>query len=123
VDDDALNRFVMLRALERLGHHPTAVAGGRDALLLLRAIRFDLVLMDLEMPDLDGCATVGMLREMEREHGGRVPVIALTANTTPGLRQRCAEVGMDAHITKPVDPTQLAEFIARWGTVPSPPDR
>ena len=85
--------------------------------------RFDVVLMDGQMPGLDGLEATRRLRQREREGGRRVPVIALTASALPGDRERCLEAGMDGYLAKPVRPEQLAEAIGQVTHAPVSPSR
>ena len=75
--------------------------------------RFDLVLMDLQMPDMDGLEATAMIRAREKLHGGRTPIVALTAYTMIGDRERCLEAGMDNYINKPIDAVKFLEKNAK----------
>jgi CheY-like chemotaxis protein len=76
--------------------------------------RFDLILMDVQMPELDGLAATQQIRERETA-GVRTPIVALTAHALSGDRERCLAAGMDGYMTKPVDPAELDEVLARYG--------
>jgi two-component system, sensor histidine kinase and response regulator len=120
VDDDAVNRTIAHAMLSRLGCAPLVVSDGASALLALGRERFDLVLMDCEMPELDGLATTREVRRLEQ--GGareRVPVVALTGHATEDQRDRCLAAGMDEMITKPVSLATLEGCLARWAPGPA----
>lgn len=109
-DDNKVNRRVVQRILESAGHRVTLVANGEEALDALEEARFDLVLMDVNMPVLDGieAAKLYQLQSLGRR---RVPILALTADATPEARQRCLEAGMEGCLTKPVTPAALLDAV------------
>ena len=106
-DDGLINQEVAVGLLEMRGHRVEVVNTGRDALDALQRRSFDVVLMDLEMPDMDGLEATATIRRQERLHGGHVPIIAMTAHAIKGFRQQCLEAGMDDYITKPIKPHEL----------------
>jgi signal transduction histidine kinase/CheY-like chemotaxis protein len=106
-EDNAINQRLASRLLEKRGHVVTVTASGREALAMLEQLRFDLVLMDVQMPDMDGLQATMLMRERENRMGLHTPVIALTAHTMKGDRERCLAAGMDAFITKPVNAAEL----------------
>ncbi len=106
-EDNPVNQRLVVRLLERRGHEIVLVENGRAALAALAAGPFDLVLMDVQMPVLDGFAATRELRTQERAKGAHVPVIAMTAHAMSGDRERCLAAGMDAYLAKPVDPERL----------------
>ena len=110
VDDNRVNRRVVQRILESAGHCATLVTNGEEALDALEEARFDLVLMDVNMPVLDGieAARLYQLQSLGRR---RVPILALTADATPQARQRCLDAGIEACLTKPVTPATLLEAV------------
>ncbi|MCF8481550.1 MAG: response regulator [Rhodospirillum sp.] len=115
VDDNETNLIVLGRFLDRLGYLHDMVSSGREALDRLRGprSRYGLLITDLQMPGLDGFGLVEAWREHERDRGlPRLPVVALTADVMPETVQRCNDVGMDAHLTKPIDPQALEEMLA-----------
>jgi CheY-like chemotaxis protein/HPt (histidine-containing phosphotransfer) domain-containing protein len=112
-EDNPINRLAMTRLLEKRGCHVVAVENGREALAAFDREPIDLVLMDVQMPDLDGLEATAALRVRERNRGTRVPVIALTAHAMRGDRERCLVAGMDEYVTKPVQPEELLGMIAR----------
>jgi PAS domain S-box-containing protein len=112
-EDNPVNQRVAAGMLERLGHRPHVVANGRAALEALERERFDLVLMDVQMPELDGLETTARIRETERARGGHLPIVALTAHAMKGDEERCLAAGMDAYLAKPLEPQALVDQLAR----------
>jgi signal transduction histidine kinase/ActR/RegA family two-component response regulator len=113
VEDSPVNRLVAVHVLERLGFRAHVVNDGREALQALSTQRYDAVLMDCQMPDIDGYEATRELRR--RENGGRhTPVIAMTAHAMTGDRERCLDAGMDDYIAKPVRSQTLGEVLGRW---------
>jgi CheY-like chemotaxis protein len=120
VEDSPVNQLVARRLLERCGFHAHVVADGRQALDALATRHYDAVLMDCQMPELDGYETT---RELRRREGTNhhTPVIALTAHTMAGDRERCIKAGMDDYLSKPVGAEVLADTLDRWINKPPPP--
>jgi signal transduction histidine kinase/CheY-like chemotaxis protein len=113
-EDNAVNQKLAQHLLERRGHTPILAANGREAVELTARDRFDLVLMDLQMPEMDGFEATAAIRTREREAGHpRVPIIALTAHAMQGDRRRCLEADMDGYVAKPIKPVELFEVIDR----------
>ena len=112
-EDNVVNRFLAVRLLEKEGHHVQTAVNGRAALDALDQGRFDLALMDLQMPEMDGFEATGLIRERERATGGHLPIIALTANAMVGDQERCLAAGMDGYVSKPIDMHQLLAEIRR----------
>jgi two-component system, sensor histidine kinase and response regulator len=110
-EDHPVNQRHLQRTLERFGYLPTIVGNGREALAALARETFDLVLLDLQMPELDGLATIAALRECE-VGGRRTPVLAVTAHALRGDRERCLAAGMDGYLTKPLRARELQTVIA-----------
>jgi len=109
-EDHPVNQEFAAEALRRLGHSVDVASNGSEALDLMMRKPFDLVLMDVQMPDIDG---LEVTRRYRAQEGGRhMPIVALTAHTRREDRERCLEAGMDAVLTKPIDRTQLADVIA-----------
>jgi signal transduction histidine kinase/CheY-like chemotaxis protein len=102
VDDMETNRFLLEVFLRRHGFEPELAAGGGEAVQLAGRKRYDAILMDLQMPDIDGYTAAQRIRAQESE-GKRTPIIALTASITKGTREKCLAAGMDEHMTKPLD--------------------
>jgi len=101
------------RLLEKQRHSVVVAATGREALAAIARTPFDVVLMDIQMPEMDGYEATTALRARERAEGGRLPVIALTANAMNGDREACLERGMDGYLSKPVRPQELFSEIHR----------
>jgi CheY-like chemotaxis protein len=115
VDDDPVNRTIMEAALKDLGAEVLTAEGGEHALQRLAHDRVDLILMDCQMPGMDGFAVTRRWREREVELGRpRVPIVALTGETCPEIRQACIAAGMDDYLAKPVSRQDLTAMISRW---------
>jgi PAS domain S-box-containing protein len=112
-EDDEFSARFMERLLARGGHRVRLAKDGREALSLAEEGGFDLLLLDVHMPELDGFAVVGAIRERERAAGGHLPVIALTARSRKEDRERCLAAGMDDFLTKPVTAAALLASIDR----------
>lgn len=113
VDDNPLNCKLLGLLLERAGHRVASVQSGEAALARLAAEPFDLVLMDMQMPGLDGLETTRRIRALPDPARARVPVVAVTANAMPGDEQRCRAAGMDGYLTKPIDGASLSASVER----------
>jgi two-component system sensor histidine kinase/response regulator len=112
-EDNVVNRRVAVRTLEKRGHSVVAVNSGRDAIEELARQRFDLVLMDVQMPEMDGLEATAIIRQMELETAGHVPVVAMTAHAMKGDRERCLAAGMDDYLSKPIDLNALDAVLYR----------
>jgi len=110
-EDNLVNQKLASRLLEKRNHSVTAVLNGREALAALERNNFDLVLMDMQMPEMDGFEATRRLREQEQSTGKHQPVIAMTALAMNGDRERCMAVGMDAYLSKPIRPQELDEIL------------
>jgi two-component system, sensor histidine kinase and response regulator len=106
-EDNAVNQRLAQRLLEKRGHRVTVVNNGREAVDLLQRSDFDLVLMDVQMPLLDGIAATTLIRQREKETGSHQPIVALTAYAVKGDQQRCLAAGMDGYLAKPIRPEEL----------------
>jgi CheY-like chemotaxis protein len=117
-EDNPVNQQVALGMLEALGCQVDLAGDGREALEAVAQGSYDLVLMDCQMPEMDGFAATAAIRTLEvaRRNVGRrrIPVIALTANAMKGDRERCLAAGMDDYLAKPFTLGQLGEVLARW---------
>jgi PAS domain S-box-containing protein len=113
-EDNPVNREVAVCMLEQLGCHVVAVEHGREAVTKMESSRFDVVLMDCQMPEMDGFAATRVIREGEQRTGSRVPIIALTAQNIDNHRERCLAAGMDDYMSKPFTQVQLGEIVQRW---------
>jgi PAS domain S-box-containing protein len=106
-EDSEVNQRLAIGLLERHGHRLTVASNGREACDELARGTFDVVLMDVQMPELDGLEATRLIRERERQAGGHVPIIAMTAHALKGDRERCIEAGMDEYVSKPIRERQL----------------
>lgn len=111
VDDAPVNREVATGLLEMLGHHVTTGVNGREAVEILELNSFDVVLMDLEMPEMDGMTATREIRLREEAKSIRTPIIAMTAHATADIREGCLSAGMDGYLTKPIQTSELIETL------------
>jgi two-component system, sensor histidine kinase and response regulator len=115
VEDNPVNQRVAQRMLQRLSAQVTVANNGEEALERLAAARFDVVLMDCQMPVMDGFTATRRIRELEQRSGAkRLPIIALTANVMSEDRENCVAAGMDAHLGKPIEPQQMIDTLSRF---------
>ena len=110
-EDHPVNQRLTVRVLEKEGHSVTVVPNGKAAVEAFEAERFDVILMDLQMPEMSGIQAATAIRERERSRGGRIPIIALTANARDVDRDECFQAGMDAFVSKPFRPKKLLEVV------------
>lgn len=118
-EDNEVNQEVACEMLTSLGYTCTWVRNGREAVASVRTGGVDLVLMDCQMPEMDGYAATRMIRQWEQQQGqrqldSRIPVVALTAHAMDGDRVRCLEAGMDDYLTKPLEIGEFAKVLSRW---------
>ena len=113
-EDNPVNQRLMVRLLEKRGHHARVAGNGLEAVQALQNQRFDLVLMDLQMPEMGGLEATVAIRRNEKGSGRHTPIIALTASTTVGDRQKCLASGMDGYLAKPVQPLELEELLESY---------
>jgi signal transduction histidine kinase/CheY-like chemotaxis protein len=114
-EDSAVNQKFLFHLLEKAGHRPRVAANGREAAALVHRERFDLVLMDVQMPEMDGLEATRLIRLQEQQTGaGRIPIVALTASAMAGDREKCLDAGMDAYLSKPVRPSELYDVVERF---------
>jgi two-component system sensor kinase len=111
VEDGLINREVAVGLLELRGHQVSTAENGAEAVAALERQVFDVVLMDVEMPVMDGVQATRAIRQREAGSGARMPIIAMTAHAVEGHRDRCFEAGMDLYINKPIAPTELFEAL------------
>jgi CheY-like chemotaxis protein len=110
-EDNRVNQHLATRLLERRGHQVIVACNGCEALAAFEKQSFDLVLMDVQMPDMDGFEATAVIREREKGSGLHVPVIALTAHAMKGDREKCLAAGMDGYLTKPIRILELDEIL------------
>jgi CheY-like chemotaxis protein len=110
-EDNPINQRLAVRLLEKRGHSATLVSTGREALEAIDRESFDLVLMDVQMPDMDGLEATRALRARENGTGRHLPIVAMTAHAMKGDSERCLAAGMDAYLSKPIGARELFETI------------
>jgi CheY-like chemotaxis protein len=113
-EDNAVNQKIATRVLEKHGHRVTIAGDGRLALAALDRAAFDVVLMDVQMPEMDGFEATAAIRGRERETGSHLPIIAMTAHAMQGDRERCIAAGMDDYISKPLKAAELIELLEKF---------
>ncbi|HEV8680852.1 MAG TPA: MHYT domain-containing protein [Stellaceae bacterium] len=121
VEDNAVNQEVVTGVLENMGCHVIMAPNGLSAVQLFEQARYDLILMDCEMPVMDGFEAARRIRAIERsgvrgEQGSRVPIVAVTAHALAEVREKCLSAGMDDFLVKPFDELQMADVLGRWLT-------
>ena len=114
VEDNKVNQMVILRMLRKMGYHADLAADGEAAVQAVEASSYDIVLMDLSMPGVDGLEATRRIRRLTGERSS-VPVVALTASTSEEVRSRCVAAGMDDYLSKPIDVQALRRVLDRWG--------
>ena len=113
-EDNPVNQRLATRLLEKRGHRVVVVTNGLEALAALDKESFDLILMDVQMPEMDGLEATAAIREREKSAGIHRPVIALTADAMKGDRERCLAAGMDGYLAKPIRPQELDEVLETY---------
>jgi CheY-like chemotaxis protein len=114
-EDNIVNQKVALSILKKLGYQADAVANGKEVLAALRSIAYDLVLMDCQMPEMDGYEAAALIRESQSGLcNPQIPIVALTASAMKGDRDKCLLMGMNDYIAKPVKSTTIAAALEKW---------
>jgi CheY-like chemotaxis protein len=119
-EDNAVNEKVACAILEKAGHTVEVARDGREAVRIMAAESFDLVLMDVQMPEMDGFEATAAIREMEKHTGAHTPVIAMTAHAMGGYKERCLAAGMDGYVTKPIRRELLLQTLEQFQGAPEP---
>ena len=115
VEDNAVNQLVALRLLEKYGHSVTLASDGRKALVALEQQPFDLILMDIQMPEMNGWEATQAIREKEKATGQHIPIVAMTAHAMKGDEERCIAAGMDSYLAKPIRTQELLAVLDEIG--------
>jgi CheY-like chemotaxis protein len=118
-EDNEVNQQLIVRLLERRKNAVFLAKNGRQALAMLENERFDLILMDLQMPEMDGYEATAVIRNREESTGEHIPIVALTAHAMKGHQEACLKAGMDAYISKPIKPQRLFEVIEQVMAAPA----
>jgi hypothetical protein len=114
-EDNPVNQKLVVALLKKWGHQVAIASNGREAIALYGSQPFDLILMDMQMPDMGGLEATAAIRAREADQkAGRMPIVALTANAMAGDRERCLAAGMDDYLTKPIRAAELQAALARW---------
>jgi CheY-like chemotaxis protein len=116
VEDNLVNQALVLAQLKKLGYATRAVGNGKEALEAVSQDSYDLILMDCQMPEMDGFEATQKIRKLELQRGTHTPIIALTANAMREDQLRCMEVGMNEFLTKPIKIDDLAKALTRWSS-------
>ena len=116
-----VNQVVAVRLLERKGHQVTVAANGREAVAAWQQESFDLVLMDVQMPEMDGFEATAVIRQAETGTGWHLPIFALTAHAMKGDEERCRSAGMDGYLSKPIRPPDLYAIVDGCSATPAIP--
>lgn len=111
VEDNIINQKLTTRILEKQGHSVVVANNGKEAIDHLKRQNLDLILMDVQMPEMDGFEATAAIREKEKKTGGHIPIVAMTAHAMTGDRERCLKAGMDDYLSKPLKPDHLVEVI------------
>ena len=126
-DDNAINQKVAMRLLQQMGYKPDMAANGLEALAALDKHPYDIIFMDVQMPEMDGLEATRFIRERQQDpsrfptYKASIIIVAMTANAMPGDRERCLAAGMDDYLAKPVRPEDVRNIIERWGATMTMP--
>jgi CheY-like chemotaxis protein len=118
-EDNPVNQKLAARLLEKHGHRVTVTNNGREALAALDQENFDVVLMDVQMPEMDGFEATSAIRVREHSTGKHMPIVAMTAHAIRGDRERCLAAGMDGYIAKPIRARELIDLLERFSAAPA----
>lgn len=121
VEDNTVNQKVAINILNRLGYAAQIANNGQEAVDMLDQLPYGLVLMDCQMPVMDGFDAARAIRNLEKDTRKHIPIIAMTANAMQGDRERCLEAGMDDYVSKPIEPKTLSAVLAKWLPNEEPP--
>jgi CheY-like chemotaxis protein len=119
-EDNAVNRTLVTALLKKRGHTIVGVVNGREAVAAFAKDAFDLVLMDVQMPEMDGLEATAAIRKLEGATGAHIPIIALTAHAMKGDREICIAAGMDEYLSKPLNPKELFALVESLTGAQSP---
>jgi two-component system sensor histidine kinase/response regulator len=125
-EDNAINQTIAVRVLEKCGHAVTVAENGQAAINACATQSFDLILMDIQMPGMDGLEATAAIRKKEISTGAYIPVIAMTAHARKGDRERCLAAGMDGYVSKPIRTIELfsaTESVMQDGSTPGPDEK
>jgi CheY-like chemotaxis protein len=117
-EDNVVNQRVAQRILEHAGHSVVVAGNGREALAALDKQIFDVVLMDVQMPEMDGLEATAAIRQREKGSGAHIPIIAMTAHAMTGDRERCLAAGMDDYLSKPIHSRVLLDLVEKCAREP-----
>jgi PAS domain S-box-containing protein len=112
-EDNEVNQLVARRILEKLGHNVTVVSNGKEALSAVQSARFDVLAMDVQMPEMDGLDATVAIRNLQDKGRAQIPIVGTTAHAMKGDRERCLAVGMDGYVSKPIRAEELAKAISQ----------
>lgn len=113
-EDNKANQKLAMMLLKKIGYEASLAENGREAVQAAQSGKYDLILMDCQMPEMDGFEATIAIREAEKNTQRHIPIIAMTANAMQGDREKCISVGMDDYISKPINPKQLKQIVERW---------
>ena len=110
-EDNVVNQRLAVKVLNKRGYCVVVAGNGKEAVAAFEQEPFDAILMDVQMPEMDGFEATGVIREKEKETGSHIPIIAMTAHAMKGDRERCLEAGMDEYVSKPIRPQIVVDAI------------
>jgi CheY-like chemotaxis protein len=119
-EDNVVNQKLALHLLSQMGYRADVASNGTEAIESVERQTYDVVLMDVQMPEMDGLEATRQMREQERARGGRTPIWAMTAHAMAGDREKCLAAGMDGYLSKPIRAAQLEEAIRQATSLATP---